>query len=111
MENPFNETVCFDLERGSFFEETFASDESIFIKNADTNDLWKSSPTVELNMNSYYGVPIKWPDGQYFGTFSIFNNEEIVLNETLKLSQRLISNDGTLEELHKKVDDLLSQIQ
>lgn len=95
LENPFNETVCFDLKTGSFFEETFTSDESIYIKDASTSDLWNSSIEVELDMVSYYGVPIKWPDGQYFGTFSVLSSKEIKLNETLKLI--LSSYKSTIE--------------
>ena len=33
------------------------------------------------------------------------------LDETFKLSQKIIINDGTLEELHKKVDDLLKELK
>ena len=33
------------------------------------------------------------------------------LDETFKLSQKVIINDGSLEELHKKIDDLLSQFK
>jgi dephospho-CoA kinase len=31
------------------------------------------------------------------------------LDETFKLSQKVIVNDGSLEELHKKIDDLLNE--
>jgi dephospho-CoA kinase len=33
------------------------------------------------------------------------------LDETFKLAEKVIVNDGTLEELHKKVDDLLLQLK
>ena len=32
------------------------------------------------------------------------------LDATFKLSQKIILNDGSLEELHKKIDELIKQI-
>ena len=33
------------------------------------------------------------------------------LNETFKLSQEIIRNDGTLEQLHTRIDDLLNRLE
>lgn len=39
------------------------------------------------------------------------NDSNQQLDETFKLSQKIIINKGTLEELHKKIDDLLKELK
>ncbi|MGM0380320.1 MAG: hypothetical protein ACQEQE_11285, partial [Bacillota bacterium] len=73
-------------------------------KNALNNNFWKNNPDIELDMTSYYGLPIKWPDGKVYGTICLLDKSEINMADTYK---RLIKKFKTvieqdLKELLKK---------
>lgn len=40
--------------------------EELYLKNAQKNESWKANPAVDLDMISYYGLPLNWPDEKSF---------------------------------------------
>jgi GAF domain-containing protein len=45
---------------------------------------WKENPDVKLNMISYFGLPITWPDQNFFGIICVLDNKENAYNDTFK---------------------------
>ena len=74
-DNPYN---IGDKEKlpGLYCEEVIKSDQKLMVPNALKDDKWKNNPDIELGMISYLGFPIKWPDGDFFGTICILDTEE-----------------------------------
>ena len=61
---------------GLYCERVITSDEMLHIPNALKDERWKENPDVELGMISYLGFPIKWPDGDFFGTICVLDSKE-----------------------------------
>jgi len=54
------------------------------VPNALKNKKWKDNPDVKLNMISYYGLPIKWEDDEFFGTICVLDSDENDYNNDYK---------------------------
>jgi len=52
------------------------------VPNALADDNWKNNPDVRLNMISYLGYPISFPDGKLFGTICVLDNKDNSYNES-----------------------------
>ena len=51
-------------------------DEKLLVPNALNDECWKDNPDVKLDMISYLGYPIAWPNGQMFGTICVLDSKE-----------------------------------
>src|SRR6056297_1439025 len=83
-ENPYNKGDKESLGKGLYCETVIGKDQYLSIDNAINNDKWKDNPDVELNMLSYYGLPIKWPDKEVFGTICVLDKKTNNLNKNQK---------------------------
>lgn len=83
-ENPYkvggNDTLC----HGLYCETVIGTDKELYIKDARKNKIWKDNPDIKLNMLSYYGLPIKWEDGSFFGTICILDDKAMDISENIK---------------------------
>ena len=68
----------------------------LLVPNALESAKWKNNPDVKLNMISYLGFPVNWPDGKPFGTIC-----------TLDTKKNIYSSE--FENLLKKFRDLLEK--
>jgi len=73
--NPYNVGYKEKL-KGLYCEEVIKTDRKLLVPNALKDDKWKNNPDIELGMISYLGFPIKWPDGDFFGTICILGTKE-----------------------------------
>src|SRR6056297_797814 len=80
-DNPYN---IGDKEKlpGLYCEEVIKSDQKLMVPNALKDDKWKNNPDIELGMISYLGFPIKWPDGDFFGTICLLETKENKFSDT-----------------------------
>ncbi len=82
--NPYsvggNDTLC----HGLYCETVIGTDSELSVPDARKSESWKGNPDVKLNMISYYGLPIKWPDGEFFGTICVLDDKEMYLDDTTK---------------------------
>ena len=96
-DNPYQIGVSDSLGCGLFCETVIAKNKVLYIKNALKNDVWKDGPHIDLDMISYYGLPLNWPDGESFGTICILNDKIIDLNQKsknlLEVFRKLIEED------------------
>ena len=74
--NPYKEHEKAELGYGLYCETVVGKREELLVPDALEDENWKNNPDVELNMVSYYGVPICWPDGEIFGTFCVLDNKK-----------------------------------
>jgi len=112
-DNPYIEHTKDKLRHGLYCETVVGKRKELLIPNALKNKKWKNNPDVKLNMISYYGLPIKWYDGEIFGTICILDNKENPYSDSIK--KLLINFKETIEsdlnqlkitkELRKKLSD------
>lgn len=115
-ENPYLEKAKDELGHGLYCETVIGEDRLLQVQNALKDSVWATNPDVKLNMIAYVGLPIKWPDGRFFGTICALDNKERVFTDKhidlLKQFKSAIETDlvniKLLQKLNKmaRVDSL-----
>ena len=91
--NPFKAGQQEKLDQGLFCETVIGTQKPLMVSNATINAVWNvNNPVLDMNLVSYLGLPVNWPDGEVFGTICILDNKENHFNQ--------ISNDaiGTFKQ-------------
>jgi diguanylate cyclase (GGDEF)-like protein len=83
-ENPYAANGKDNLGHGLYCETVLASNSELLIENSLKYEVWKDNPDVDLNMISYYGLPLKWDDGEMFGTICVLDNKSNKYSEKYK---------------------------
>jgi len=76
VENPFYSGKKVELIYGVFCETVIGQQDKLLIPDARKIPIWKDNLEVDLNMVSYLGFPINYPDGEVFGTVCVHDNKE-----------------------------------
>lgn len=63
------------LRSGLYCEAVITSGDPLLVPDARDDDDWKTNPDIRLNMISYLGYPIVWPDRQPFGTICVLDTK------------------------------------
>ncbi|NVK52580.1 MAG: PAS domain S-box protein [Flavobacteriaceae bacterium] len=81
--NPYLIGEKVQLKFGLYCETVIGTQKKLYVANALKDELWKDNNLdSDLNMISYLGYPINWPDDEVFGTICILDSKEIKLNKT-----------------------------
>lgn len=109
--NPFRMDETFSMDIGTFCETVIKSREPLLVANALEEDQWKSAPEIQVGMVSYLGFPVRWPDGQMFGTICVLDDKT---NRYSDVYQELLAHcrdvlEGDLQTLTRLVNELEDQ--
>lgn len=75
--NPYEKGEQAKLMHGFYCETVIGTQEKLLVPDATKDVIWNvNNPDVDINMISYLGFPINWPDGEVFGTICILDNKE-----------------------------------
>jgi signal transduction histidine kinase/CheY-like chemotaxis protein len=81
--NPYRAGMAAPLYGSGLYCETVVKTNcKLLISNALESEVWRENPDIELDMISYLGFPIRWPDGSSFGTICVLDNKENFYSET-----------------------------
>ncbi len=95
--NPFEKGEESDLKHGLYCETVCGTKKELLIPNALKDSLWREdNPDLLVDMISYLGVPIRWPDGEIFGSFCVLDNKENSYSTMFK--QYLVSIRDSVEK-------------
>jgi len=83
-ENPYPEGGSDTLGHGLYCETVIGKNKELHVENALESKKWKDNPDVKLNMISYYGLPLQWPDEEVFGTICVLDNKSNNYSEKYK---------------------------
>ena len=72
---------------GLYCETVINSSAKLIVPNALVDRKWDRNPDIELNMISYLGYPVLWPDNTPFGTICVLDSKE---NSYNSVYERLI---------------------
>ncbi len=76
-ENQYEKGGKEKLVHGLYCETVIGTQEILIVPNAIESSIWKdNNPDVDINMISYLGIPVNWPDGEVFGTVCVLDNKE-----------------------------------
>jgi signal transduction histidine kinase len=85
---------------GLYCETVVRRNHELLVPNALLDESWKNNPDVRLNMISYLGFPICWPDGKPFGTICILDCKTNSYSEKYK---RLMTQFRDVVETHLQI--------
>lgn len=101
-----NESSCFEAGdireygTGLFCESVMGCGEEVVIPDAVESETWNESPDVKDGFLAYFGLPLFWPGGEFFGNLSVFNDKPTVFNDQssklLYIFKRAIETDLSL---------------
>ena len=75
--NPYPVGAVFPPEARSFCSHIVKTQEALYVKDAESSDYWRSSPVFDRDgFRSYYGMPIFWPENDFFGTMCVMDRNE-----------------------------------
>ena len=74
--NPYEKGEKARLKTGLYCETVMAQRGQLLVSDACKDPQWDHNPDIKLNMVSYLGLPLIWPDGEIFGTICVLDNKE-----------------------------------
>lgn len=74
--NPYKQGEMASLGTGLYCETVLKTRQRLLIPNALVDPFWNMNPDIKLNMISYVGFPIIWPNGDAFGTICLLDSKE-----------------------------------
>ena len=80
--NPYEKGEKVRLETGIYCGTVMRRRDRLLVPNALIDPDWGDNPGVELDMISYMGWPVLWPDGQVFGTICVLDRKPNEYGET-----------------------------
>ncbi|MQA19287.1 sensor histidine kinase [Rugamonas rivuli] len=79
--NPYEADEKANLNTGLYCETVMATRAMLHVPHALEDERWKDNPDVALNMISYLGVPLLWPDDEVFGTICVLDSKKRVYQQ------------------------------
>jgi GAF domain-containing protein len=73
--NPYEQGELASLNTGLYCETVMKTRQPLFVPDALADEKWNSNPDIKLGMTSYRGFPIRWPNGDIFGTICVLDNK------------------------------------
>ncbi len=71
----FEEGSSMPLEKGLFCETVLGKNQMLHVYDASKNKKWQHIPDSGVKVKAYLGFPIRWPDGELFGTICVMEPE------------------------------------
>jgi len=88
--NPYKAGGKEELIYGLYCENVIGKQDKLLVPDATKSTVWKdNNPDIDLNMVSYLGMPVNYPDGEVFGTVCVLDNKE---NHYSSLYEDLLNN-------------------
>lgn len=108
--NPYEVGEEAKLIYGLYCETVIGTQKQLLVPDATKNVIWnKNNPDVDINMISYLGFPINWPDGEVFGTVCLLDNKENYFNQNftdlLQTAKTFIETDLRLMVSNQKLEN------
>lgn len=75
-DQPFEVGGSQPLGFGLYCETVIGENRPLKVPDAREDSVWADNPDVDEGMVSYYGVPIRWSDGEMFGTICVLDREK-----------------------------------
>jgi len=69
---------------GLYCENVINEKKMLLVPNALKDKDWDHNPDIKLNMISYMGFPLLYPDGRVFGTICILDSKENIYNDNIR---------------------------
>lgn len=96
-ENPYVEGQSFELHKKLYCYGVFENNGELCVEDATEDPRWHDNPDMEHDMSFYVGLPLKWPDGENFGTICMLdktrNKQALLFRNGLRQFCRIVEDD------------------
>lgn len=99
--NPYVPGRSYALHEKLYCFGVFQNDGELTVKDAACDPRWRDNEDLEYGMSFYIGYPVKWPDGDVFGTICVLDRRE---------NKRALMFRKGLQEFCKVVEDDLAML-
>jgi PAS domain S-box-containing protein len=107
------------LNTGLYCETVMRTQCKLLVPNALTDPDWAHNPDITLDMISYCGLPLTWPNGELFGTICILDKKENAYSpRTHQLLERLrdsiqlsLANIYTTSLAHMQREETITRLR
>ncbi len=107
---------------GLYCETVISSRKELLVPDALSDENWRNNPDIKLNMISYLGFPILYPNGEPFGTICVLDNKENAysatfielvrqFHSTIESDLELRYMNHILGEKNRQLSDYISEIE
>ncbi|MBN2259171.1 MAG: diguanylate cyclase [Clostridiales bacterium] len=83
-ENIYKKGESERLGLGLYCETVLGENKQLIVEDALEDEIWKDNPDTKLNMISYLGVPIRWVDGELFGTLCVLDQKKRIFGPNIQ---------------------------
>ncbi|CAK4075782.1 EAL domain-containing protein [Vibrio sp. 16] len=87
------------LNQGLYCETVVNEMRMLHVPNANNDPAWKNNPDMVHGLMAYCGLPVRWPNGDVFGTICVLDNKE---NNFTQTYQDLLTSFRDSVESHLK---------
>lgn len=99
-ESPYSPGQSFRLSEKLYCHGVLNRDGELVVEDASCDPQWQDNDDMEFGMSFYVGYPVKWPDGEIFGTICVLdrhrNRRALMFREGLQEFCRVIETDLAL---------------
>ena len=114
--NPYEPGERADLGTGLYCETVMETRDLLHVPNALEDPDWQNNPDVKLNMVSYIGMPLIWPDSSVFGTVCVLDKSELdssqnylqlvkQIKKTIELDFQMLERTAELQDTALKLEE------
>ena len=105
--NPYDVGREYELNESLYCHGVFENDGELVVEDATRDPVWAENADLDHGMSFYVGYPLKWPDGERFGTICILdrrrNEHALLFREGLQAFAGVIeTNLCSLVEITKR---------
>ena len=132
-DSPYKVGARFTLNEKLYCYGVLKNDGELVVEDATCEPAWVDNDDMEHGMSFYVGYPLKWPDGEVFGTICVLdcrrNRRALLFRDGLQEFARVIEADlelltqvdtrirlekqlqATLDELEQRVAERTSELE
>jgi signal transduction histidine kinase len=113
--NPYEPGEKAKLNTGLYCETVMATRAPLHVPNALEDPDWRDNPDVKLDMISYLGMPLIWPDDSVFGTVCILDQKQLDSRQSylhlLRQFKEIIERDFQMLMRNAELQDLSRDLE
>ncbi len=99
-DSPYEAGQSFLLSRNLYCQSVLERDDELVVEDARADPRWSTNDDLQHGMSFYVGLPLKWPDGEAFGTICMLdrhrNRQALLFREGLRDFCQIIETDLAL---------------
>lgn len=115
-DNPYAPGRSYTLNEKLYCFGVLQKDNELTVEEAACDPRWADNEDMEHQMSFYVGLPLKWPDGEIFGTICMLdrrrNSRALMFRKGLRAFCRVVEDDLALlleVETRKRAERLLQE--